>query len=80
MIQKSEMKKDSRYSGGIRGSAAVTVYQTCNIMYICKLPPLVALQDNQLKAARTSKLGKQWTKDQSGCLITVMQETPQKLT
>jgi hypothetical protein len=33
--EKREKKKDSRYIQEASAPAAVTVYQTCNIMYIC---------------------------------------------
>jgi len=35
MVQRREKKKDSRYIQEASAPAAVTVYQTCNIMYIC---------------------------------------------
>ena len=35
MIQRREKEKDSRYIQEASASAAVSVYQTCNIMYIC---------------------------------------------
>jgi hypothetical protein len=34
MVQRREKEKDSRYTEGI-GPCSKTVYQTCNIMYIC---------------------------------------------
>ena len=35
MVQRREKEKDSRYLQEASAPAAVTVYQTCNIMYIC---------------------------------------------
>jgi len=35
MVQRREKEKDSRYIQEASAPAAVTVYQTCNIMYIC---------------------------------------------
>jgi len=35
MVQRREKEKDSRYTQEALTPAAVTVYQTCNIMYIC---------------------------------------------
>jgi len=35
MVQRREKEKDSRYIQEASGPAAVTGYQTCNIMYIC---------------------------------------------
>jgi len=35
MVQRREKDKDSRYIQEASAPAAVTVYQTCNIMYIC---------------------------------------------
>ena len=34
-VQRREKEKDSRYIQEASAPAAVTVYQTCNIMYIC---------------------------------------------
>jgi len=38
MVQRREKEKDSRYIQEASAPAAVTVYQTCNIMYICNKP------------------------------------------
>jgi len=35
MVQRREKEKDSRYIQEASAPAAVTVYQICNIMYIC---------------------------------------------
>jgi hypothetical protein len=35
MVQRRDKEKDSRYIQEASAPAAVTVYQTCNIMYIC---------------------------------------------
>ena len=35
MVQRREKEKESRYIQEASAPAAVTVYQTCNIMYIC---------------------------------------------
>jgi len=35
MVQRREQEKDSRYIQEASAPAAVTVYQTCNIMSIC---------------------------------------------
>jgi hypothetical protein len=35
MVQRREKEKDSRYIQEASAPASVTVYQTCNIMYIC---------------------------------------------
>jgi hypothetical protein len=35
MVHRREKKKDSRYIQEASAPAAVTMYQTCNIMYIC---------------------------------------------
>jgi len=35
MVQGREKEKGSRYIQEVSAPAAVTVYQTCNIMYIC---------------------------------------------
>ena len=35
IVQRREKEKDSRYIQEASAPAAVTVYQTCNIMYIC---------------------------------------------
>jgi len=35
MVQRREKEKDLRYIQEASAPAAVTVYQTCNIMYIC---------------------------------------------
>jgi len=37
MVQRREKEKDSRYIQEASAPAAVTVYQTCNIMYICNI-------------------------------------------
>ena len=37
MVQRREKEKDSRYIQKASAPAAVTVYQTCNIMYICNI-------------------------------------------
>jgi hypothetical protein len=37
MVQRREKEKDSRYIQEASAPAAVTVYQTCNIMYICNM-------------------------------------------
>jgi len=37
MVQRREKVKDSRYIQEASAPAAVTVYQTCNIMYICNI-------------------------------------------
>jgi len=35
VVQRSEKEKDTRYIREASAPAAVTVYQTCNTMYIC---------------------------------------------
>jgi len=35
MVYRGEKEQDSRYIQEASAPAAVTVYQTCNIMYIC---------------------------------------------
>jgi hypothetical protein len=37
MVQRREKEKESGYIQQASASAAVTVYQTCNIMYICNI-------------------------------------------
>jgi len=37
MVQRREKEKESRYIQEASASAAVTVYQACNIMYICNI-------------------------------------------
>jgi hypothetical protein len=37
IVQRREKEKDSRYIQEASAPAAVTVYQTCNIMYICNI-------------------------------------------
>ena len=37
MVQRREKEKNSRYIQEASAPAAVTVYQTCNIMYICNI-------------------------------------------
>jgi hypothetical protein len=39
MVQRREKEKGSRYIQEASAPAAVTVYQTCNIMYICNTSP-----------------------------------------
>ena len=36
IVQRREKENDSRYTGGI-SPCSRTVYQTCNIMYICNI-------------------------------------------
>jgi len=51
MVQRREKEKDSRYIQEASAPAAVTVYQTCNIMYICNsMPAGLLLQKPALKA------------------------------
>jgi hypothetical protein len=80
MVQRREKEKDSRYIQKASAPAVKPCIRPVTSCISITLPPLAVLHENQTKAARTSEIRKPRTKDPSGRLIAMMQETPQKPT
>jgi hypothetical protein len=65
MVKRREKEKDSRYIQEASAPAAITMYQTCNIIIASlTLSPLAGLHENQTKSSKDfiTKIAKQLSK------------------
>jgi hypothetical protein len=58
MVQRRENEKGSRYIQEASAPVAVTVYQTCNIMYLCSSGPAGLFKKARAKEGNLGLLSK----------------------